>query len=270
MRNFTRTSKLAIWSRRFGSFSLPIAIIPVWMHRNQLLNSETFQILLMSAIALALLAVFVGIAAYFSLWQTGDHGWGKSTTGIFLGLLCLSPLAYGASLALNYPFANDVSSDAQRPPQLLANLQTAVRTALPQEQIAAFFPAVSTRIYDENPGIIFKAVEDMILERGWEIRVQRKPGANGNGTINAMAMTFLGWRDEVAVRLEPSFAGTRLDIRSASLNGAHDLGANGLRIVKFLTDLDRVILEIKKAELQEEEAQNSPDADSDAPVADPH
>ncbi|MCF6325778.1 MAG: DUF1499 domain-containing protein [Devosiaceae bacterium] len=268
MRTFTRTSKLAIWSRRFGSFALPIAIIPVWMHRNQLLNSETFQILLMSAVTLALLAVFIGIAAYFRLWQTGDHGWGKSTMGIFLGLICLSPIAYGASLALNYPFANDVSSNIQRPPQLLANLQTAVRTTLSQEETAIFFPAISTRIYEMGPEVLFEAVEDLVRERGWEIRIQRKPGANSTGTINAMAMTFLGWRDEVAIRLEPNISGTRFDMRSASLNGAHDLGANGIRVEKFLTDLDGVVLEIKETGSHAERTQNSLDAD--APVSDPH
>ncbi len=268
MRTFTRTSKLAIWSRRFGSFSLPIAIIPVWMHRNQLLNSETFQILLMSAVTLALLAVFIGIAAYFRLWQTGDHGWGKSTMGIFLGLVCLSPIAYGASLALDYPFANDVSTNANRQPQLLANLQTAIRTALTQEETAIFFPAISTRIYDVEPAVLFDRIEDMVRERGWEIRIQRKPVANSIGTINAMAMTFLGWRDEVAIRLEPNFSGTRLDMRSASLNGAHDLGANGIRIEKFLIDLDGVVTEINAQGSHGGETDSTQDAD--APVPDPH
>ena len=268
MRYFIRTSKLAIWSRRFGSFALPIVVISIWMHRNQLLNSQTFQILLVIAIILALLAVFVGVAAYLRLWQTGDRGWGRATVGIFLGLICLSPFVYGFSLALSYPFANDVSSDTQRPPELLANLQTAVRTTLPSEQTEAFFPSVSTRIYDISPADLFAKVEDMVRKRGWEIRVQRKPGMDGIGTINAMAMTFLGWRDEVAIRMELALSGTRLDVRSASLNGAHDLGANGIRLEKFLMELDETIMQNRMKEPHGVEVDSAQDADTS--TVDPH
>jgi len=244
MRILTRTSKLAIWSRRFGSFALPLSVLPVWMHRNQMLNSETFQLLFLLAIILASLAVLTGIVAYFRLWQTGDHGWGKSTFGIFLGLLCLSPIAYGANLAASYPFANDVTTDLQRPLELYANVQTGLRTPLTPDATVTAFPGVLSRNYDLSPVAVFEQVENLVRQRNWDIRVMRKPGfSDGAGSINAMAMTFLGWRDEVAIRLLPVPSGTRLDMRSASLNGAHDLGTNGKRIEQFLADLDAAVLQ---------------------------
>jgi hypothetical protein len=35
MRILIRTSKWAIWARRFGSLALPLAAIPVLMHRER-------------------------------------------------------------------------------------------------------------------------------------------------------------------------------------------------------------------------------------------
>lgn len=269
MRILIRTSKWAIWSRRLGSFALPLSVLPVWMHRNQMMTSETFQLIFFLAMILAFLAVLVGIGAYFRLWQTGDHGWGKSTLGIFLGLICLSPLAYGASLAFRYPLANDVSTDIQRPLELLATTQTAVRTPLSLDDTNSYFPGISTRNYDMNSLETFKLVDEMIRGREWDIRVRRRPGANGtNGQINAMAMTFLGWRDEVAFRIVSTPEGSRLDMRSASLNGAHDLGANGNRIEQFLADMDEEVLRLNRVATEQIE----PDIQGDetAPASDPH
>jgi len=273
MRILVRTSKLAIWSRRLAIFALPLAIFPVWMHRNQLLNSQTFQLLLLLAIILAILAVLTGIAAYFRLWQSGDQGWGKATLGIFVGLLCLSPIAYGATLAMQYPLANDISTNTQRPLQLLANVQTATRSQLSADKLQAAFPGVKARQYALDPTLVFEQIEDLIRQRKWDIRVRRKPGAQGargttrgmiGGTINAMAMTLLGWRDEVAIRILPTVAGTRVDMRSASLNGAHDLGTNGKRIEQFLADLDAAILLAQKTGTQDHEIA---DADAGAPAS---
>jgi len=284
MRILIRTSKLAVWSRRFASFALPFGVLPIWMHRNQLLNSQTFQLLLLLAIVLASLAVLTGIAAYIRLWQSGDQGWRKATLGIFIGLLCLSPIAYGATLAMQYPLANDISTDMGRPLPLLAKVQTATRSQLSVAQVQTAFPGVTTRQYVLDSTIVFEQVEDLVRQRKWDIRVRRKPGAQGargaisgaigssiNGTINAMAMTLLGWRDEVAIRILPTATGARVDMRSASLNGAHDLGTNGKRIEQFLADLDAAILLAQKTGTQDHEiASEETGADADGPASTPH
>ncbi len=261
MRVLIRTSRLAIWSQRLAGFALPVSIIPVWMHREQLLDSQSFQILLALAALFAFMAVLFGLAAYFRLWHTGDRGWGKSSMGIFLGLLCLSPLIYGAGLALRYPLANDVSTDTASPPRMLARVQTAIRTPMSADEIAAFFPGISPRQYDIAPPALFELVQDLVRRNGWDIRVSRRPGLDGAGTINAMASTFMGWRDEVAIRLLPTLDGSRLDMRSASLNGAHDLGANGNRIERFLAALDEEVAGLKEAEVDHDDSAGSQPAD---------
>ncbi|HHG90723.1 MAG TPA: DUF1499 domain-containing protein [Devosia sp.] len=251
MRILIRTSKWAIWSRRFGSFALPLLVIPIWMHRNQMLPSETFHTILAVAVGIALLAVFLGLGAYVRLWQTGDRGWGRATLGLFLGLLCLSPFAYGISLAMRYPAISDISTKASPPLRLMVKPQEVPPVPAPSpEEILGAFPNAVSRTYKLNSNQVFKLVEELVGARGWEIRARSAPASiRSDGQINAMATTFFGWRDEVVVRIGQIGTGTRVDMRSTSLIGAHDLGRNGTRIESFLLELDELVSEKNREEV---------------------
>ena len=39
MRILVRTSRWAIWARRLGNFALPLAVIPILMHRAEAINT---------------------------------------------------------------------------------------------------------------------------------------------------------------------------------------------------------------------------------------
>lgn len=61
-------------------------------------------------------------------------------------------------------------------------------------------------------------------------------------TLEAIASTpVFAFPDDIAVRLESTSDGTRLDMRSASRFGEHDLGENARRIRGFLADLDKTL-----------------------------
>lgn len=245
MRVIIRTSKWAIWSRRCASFALPLSVLSVWTHRVQLLTSDAFQIILASAILLAILAVLCGIAAYFRIWQTGDHGWGRASLGILIGMICLSPFIYGAVIGGRYPLVNDITTNLATPLELLVKRDEVGQADDLQllSQIQVSFPDAITRFYQQPPANTYVQVEQLIAEQGWDVRVRRAPGIGQDGQINAMAMTFMGWRDEVVVRVKQSAGGAQVDMRSASLNGVGDLGKNGLRIEAFLQELDVALAE---------------------------
>ncbi len=240
MRVVIRTSKWAIWSRRFASFALPLSVLSVWTHRAQLLNSDAFQIILASAILLAVFAILFGIAAYVRIWGTGDHGWGRASLGVLIGMICLSPFVYGAVIGGRYPLVNDISTNQGKPLELLVKRDGENLAYDPQlrTQIQTAFPSAITRFYQFTPAQTYTQVEQLIDGRGWDVRVRRAPGIGRDGQINAMAMTFMGWRDEVVVRVTQTSDGAQVDMRSASLHGVGDLGKNGLRIESFLQDLD--------------------------------
>ena len=75
-----------------------------------------------------------------------------------------------------------------------------------------------------------------------ELPAEPAPPPDDVAGIEAVAPTpILGFQDDVVIRLLRSPEGTRVDLRSASRRGAHDLGQNARRIRKFLADLDAVL-----------------------------
>jgi uncharacterized protein (DUF1499 family) len=63
-----------------------------------------------------------------------------------------------------------------------------------------------------------------------------------DGVIEAVARTpILGFRDDVVVRIRPTVDGTRIDVRSASRYGRHDLGTNAKRVRSLIDDIDDVL-----------------------------
>lgn len=242
MRILIRTSKWAIWARRFGSLALPLAVVPVFMHRERLITSNDFHIIEVIAMGVAALALFLAFGAFARLWVTGDRGWGKATMGLFFSLLCLGPLAIILALALRYPPISDVTTDFIRPPGLVSQVETRPWTALQRAAIEAAFPNARTRTYPIEAPQIYALAAQLVDAKGWEPRARREPQTLlAEGQINAVATTLLGWRDEVAIRITGNAQGSAVAMRSTALHGIHDLGENGRRIEDFLAALDNQI-----------------------------
>lgn len=242
MRILIRTSKWAIWARRFGSLALPLAVIPVFMHRERLIASNDFHLIEAIAMGVAGLALFLAVGAFARLWVSGDRGWGKATMGLFFGLLCLGPLALIVALALRYPPVSDVTTDYARPPGLVSQVRTRPLAAAERQAVEAAFPNAQTRVYPIEAPQIYALVVQLVDARGWEPRARREPQTPlAEGQINAVATTLLGWRDEVAIRVTGDPQGAVVAMRSVALHGLHDLGENGRRVEEFFAALDSQI-----------------------------
>jgi hypothetical protein len=242
MRILIRTSKWAIWARRFGSFAVPLTVIPVLLHREQMIGSSDFVIVEAVAAAIAALAVFLALGAFGRLWMTGDRGWGKAVWGLFFGLVCLLPFAFLGYEAMRYPAVNEVTTDIATPLPLVSPVSVAPTSAALRDVIAAAFPNARTRSYPVDATEMFVIVDRLVEQRGWDVRTQRAPpGALGTGQINAIAVRLFGWRDEVALRIAGTTQGSTIDMRSVPLAGFVDFGENGRRIEEFLVALDQQI-----------------------------
>lgn len=242
MRILIRTSKWAIWARRFGSLALPLTIIPVLLHREQLIGSTDFAIIEAVAAGVAALAIFLALGAFGRLWLTGDQGWSKAGWGLFFGIVCLLPFAYLGFEATRYPMVNEVTTDVVDPLPLASPIRVAPTSTALREQIDSTFPNVRTRTYPIEATEMFTIVEDLVEARGWDLRTRRAPPtALDVGQINAIAVTLFGWRDEVAIRVAGTAQGSTIDMRSVPLGGFHDFGENGKRIEEFLLALDQKI-----------------------------
>ena len=248
MRILVQTSQLAIWSRRLGTFALPLVLVPILMHRADLIDTTSFEVVEGLAIVVAALAILCGLGAFGRIWFTGDLGWGLALAGLLLGLVCLGPAGWLGYNWLKLPIANDITSDAQDPLSLVsAGIPTFAGADDPAE-LAAAFPGIRDRTYPVGSRRVFDIVDQLVTDHGWEVLLRHVPVAGDpDGQINAIATTLFGFRDEVAIRLLAQQDGsTRISMRSISLTAFHEPAANGQRIEEFLTALDDRITQLQK------------------------
>ena len=93
----------------------------------------------------------------------------------------------------------------------------------------------------------------VIAKRRWHVVDARPPQGTAprDGLIEAIARTpILGFRDDVAVRVRATQQGARIDVRSASRYGRHDLGANAARVRALIEDVDDVLAAPTKPDKQ--------------------
>ena len=242
MRILIRTSKWAIWSRRIGALALPLAVIPVLLHREHIITSENFIAIETVALVLAALAVAMALVAFARLWFTGDQGWGKATLALIFGLLCLAPAAWFGWLALHDPDSPDVSTDFANPPPLVSFVESRFIGPEERQKIEAAFPNARSRSYPIAAPQMFDVAASLVEDRGWDVRARRSPQtALDAGQLNAVVTTLLGFRQEVAIRVAGGNDGATVAMRSASLSGFPDFGENGQRVEAFLLDLDNQV-----------------------------
>lgn len=241
MRILIRTSKWAIWARRLASLVLPLVVITVGLHWQRLITSDVFLVAAGVVGCIAVLTLLVSIIALGRLWHTGDQGWGRTLVGLLVGLLCLVPYGWYGALALQYPAVTDIATTerGQLPLLFEPGMETMpTPRVLDAVRQKAVFPNVAPRTYPLAPTQTFALVSRMVDDRGWTVLLSDAPSGGAPGRITAQATTLMGWREEIVLRVMADTEGSRVDMRSASINAIHDFGSNGNRIEEFLVALD--------------------------------
>jgi len=257
MRILVRTSKWAVWARRFGALALPLAAIPVLLHRLHIITSENFIDVEVVALGVAALALLCAIIAFVRLWFTGDQGWGKASLALLFSILCLAPGAFFAWEVFHYPEAADVTTDFVNPPMLVSFVPQQFSGPAERQRIEAAYPNARSRNYPIAAPQIFDVVASLVDDREWELRAKRVPATQfDSGQINAVVTTMLGFRQEVAIRISGGIDGTTVAMRSTSLANFPDFGENGKRVEAFLLDLDAQVTQL----LRSAPTQPTPDA----------
>jgi uncharacterized protein (DUF1499 family) len=165
-------------------------------------------------IPVLVLALAVGCAVAYFPWQ-----WMQAARGV--------------------PAINDITTDPENPPALIAVVPLRAGASVPSAYPGGEVAAAQRRAYPDirplelavPPAAAFARALDVARETGWEI-VATDPAS---GRIEATATTpWFGFRDDVAIRVAPSPAGSRIDVRSVSRVGKSDLGTNARRIRAYL------------------------------------
>lgn len=259
-----RRSRAASWSRPLGAVALPMLALGALGHRHDLVSSEAMFAVLVVGFSLAAAASGLAVYALVDIWESGAAGAGRAIAGLLYAAPVLALLALSLYAVAAYPRLNDVSTDPDDPPEFesltaehaVAPADAAARVALQREA----YPEVTARLYPVGIERLYQAASALVAERGWTVALDRPP-SDSEAVIEAMARTpIFAFADNVAIRLVALPEGTRLDMRSRSRIGEHDLGQNARRILAFLADLDAALQGEREAEAPAEAESAEPAA----------
>jgi uncharacterized protein (DUF1499 family) len=254
------TSRLATWSGRFALFALAVAILSIVILRSGLLEIVPALATFGAALVFAVLAILFAFGAFIVIWRQGLDGLGRAFLGLFLGLALLAYPSYLGYRATKLPAIFDITTDATNPPrfEVLTRLRPRGRSDYSGQATAELqrkaYPDIAPLQLTVPPKLAYDAALAIVTKRKWLLVDSRAPAPGRAGAIEAVARTpIMGFREDVAIRVGTQGAGARIDVRSASRFGMHDLGSNASRIRALLEEIDEAAgVAEKRAEQQTE------------------
>lgn len=190
-------------------------------------------------------AFFVGLAAaalalvMLILPKTRQARAASLAVALLIGLGTAWVPWSGVQTARSVPAIHDITTDTENPPQFVdvVPLRADARNPVGYEgeeiavQQREAYADIKTLEYSQPVAATFSQALAAAEKMGWEM-VAAEPDA---GRIEATATTlWFGFKDDVVIRIQPTAAGSRLDIRSKSRVGRSDVGANAARIRAFV------------------------------------
>jgi uncharacterized protein (DUF1499 family) len=244
-------SRAAVWSRRIAVFALAVLLVSVATFR---LGDKSMLALapLVAGFALAGLAIQLAITAFVRIWFRGQRGTSLALQGFALGLLLLLPLAFVTVQVARLPYLNDVSTDLDDPPTfsrsgavLAARGGRIPPDASPESRRRQRegYPQIAPILVDVTAAEAFDAARRAAISLRWEVLENAPPVSRAPvGRIEAVDTSrIMRFADDISIRVRPQADGARIDIRSASRLGEHDLGANAARIMRFADEVNAIM-----------------------------
>ena len=240
-------SDFARWSFKHACFAAIIAALAVLGYRFGIMNHQVALIVLVGGAAMGMMAVLSGIVSILGIITAVDtkvSGLFLALTGLIVGLAVVTPVFLTVQAGYQVPRIHDITTDLQDPPQFTANLnlRTAAHNPLDRKVPAnlaklqqAGYPNLAPLLIGKDASQVFEEAVALAKSRGWEI----VDIATENGTIEATDTTkFMGFKDDVVIRVSEKEGKTIVDMRSVSRIGISDMGTNAARIKAFLDDLN--------------------------------
>ena len=244
-------SKLAIWARRIALFSVAAALIAIIIVRSGLIEAVPGLFTFGGALAFAALGILLALLSFIPIWRQGLRGISYSVLALAIGGLLLAYPLYLGYKAYTLPSIADITTDILDPPTFDAIRRLRSRATNPvqyaglyaAEQQREAYPEVSTLELTVPPKMAYDHALALVNKRHWLVIDAREPIARRrDGRIEAVARTpVLGFREDVVIRIRGNDEESRVDMRSSSRYGFHDIGSNAARIRGFLDSLEETI-----------------------------
>lgn len=241
-------SRAALWSRRLAWFAVAVLGLSLLLVR---LREPSLEGLapVAGAYVFVLAALVLAAVAFVGIWRHGYRGVGMAVSATLICLLLLGPAGFVGFLLATRPALSDVSTDTEDPPAfarsqaVLAARAGHVPPDVPAEQRRLqrrAYPKALPLLLDLPAEAAFDLARRAVAARGWRLLEATRPGGrSGAGRIEAVAQgRALRFSEDITLRIRPRVGGSRVDIRSASRLGGHDLGANAARIAAFTEEME--------------------------------
>lgn len=257
MRYYLHQSRKAFWSQRIALLFLLLFAITFGVHRFGLIETPVAMKLFGIAVVGAIIAVGLGLTSLVTIWREGHTGAGMATAGLTLGLAMLAVPLWSLPNLLSLPRLHEVSTDLEKPPafQKLAAARGG-ETANPAPyqrteatlQLAAY-PDIKPMPVSRPMADAYSAVRDAVKNLEWQVVSEQPPAEGRSGTIEAVDRSLIfGFTDDVVIRVSGAGKEARVDVRSSSRHGEHDLGRNAERVRELFTEVKTRLTEIEKNE----------------------
>ena len=174
-----RRSKAAIWCLRLAVFLIPFFALVILLYRFAKIDTVQMFILIAFGLLIALLSLVFAFKAISELWTRGYRGGSQVVRGMIITLLVLMPFGYMAFLALQFPLANDVSTDMLNPPEYINAIELRASNADKgmnpvieynddyAKQMILAYPRLQSRRYPAGPERVLEAVRIIIDDNEW-------------------------------------------------------------------------------------------------------
>ena len=243
-------SKTAVWAKRLALFSMAASILSIIIVRSGFLEIRPALATFAGALAFAVAAILLAFAAFVVIWRQGIDGLGSALLALFISLALLAYPIYLGIEAYRLPPITDVVTDPDDPPRFetIARLRPrdANPVAYPGRAVAdkqrSTYPDVEPLVVTSTPQQAYDTALAVVTKRRWSVVDYRPPQGRREGRIEAVSRTpIMGFREDVVVRVRADGEGARIDMRSASRYGPHDLGSNAARITRLLEEVDEIL-----------------------------
>ena len=229
---------LCKWAERLGVTGLVVTVIGILGAAWSMFGP--FPAMLSMALG-SLLLIIGAVLAVIGLVRS------RGTAGEASYPLTVAALVAGSAALLNAvvfigsgggPAIHDISTDTMSPPEFVAGVELRGPTDNPAEYSGAdtakqqqeAYPDIETIVLRDPRSLVFDSALTVAGDMGWEI----VDSDTAEGRIEATATTpWVGFKDDVVIRIRTRSAETLVDVRSKSRVGRGDMGVNAKRIRKF-------------------------------------
>jgi uncharacterized protein (DUF1499 family) len=231
-------AKATTWSLRLAATGIVLVIIGLVGARIGLMPMLAMLMLTLGSLTLIAggISGAIGLIRSRGKVESAATAWGA----VLLGIATI--VSTGNMMGGGGAPIHDISTDTLDPPEFIAVAELRGPDDNPVEYAgsesaaiqATAYPDIETIVLLDPRSFVFETALKVAQDMGWEI-----VGSDAaEGRIEATASTpFVGFKDDVVIRVRAQSAETLVDVRSKSRMGRGDMGVNAKRIREFRDQL---------------------------------